>query len=80
MGYSNVDRKGRILIPKAFRDVFSPGTPVVIEMTPEGYLIIRKAVDVEKLISLIKNIKLQGDKSRVRDNAEKGKHVFWGET
>mgnify|MGYP000672151040 FL=1 len=79
VGFSRIDKKGRILIPKAFREHFAPGTLVTIEMTPDGDLIIRKASNAEEIIQKIKNIKLKGDKNKIYADAEEGKHMFWGE-
>ncbi|MHA1616462.1 MAG: MraZ N-terminal domain-containing protein [Candidatus Njordarchaeales archaeon] len=78
VGFSKIDRKGRVLIPRVFREVFPPGTNVVIEMTPEGELIVRKAEDAEEIINKIKSIKLRGDKKKIKANAEEGKHMYWG--
>ena len=78
VGYSKVDKKGRILIPKVFRNIFTPGTKVTIEITPEGELLIRKAMDADEIIRKIRSIKLSGDKKASHENAEKGKHMLWG--
>lgn len=78
VGYSKVDKKGRILIPKAFRNIFAPGTKVIIEVTPKGELLIRKAVDADEIIRKIRSIRLSGDKKAAREDAEKGKHMLWG--
>jgi len=79
VGYSKVDKKGRILIPKAFRNIFAPGTKVVIEITPGGELLVRKAMNADEIIRKIRSIKLSGDKKASRENAEKGKHMLWGD-